>query len=156
MLYVLTQHYIPEKTLSRMAGSELVILDGLMMHRHKSHFSIPQAIDCLLELTLRQSKSELRPPSLALLTDITHRVEHEHTEAELQRMLQGMRAWLHEQPEASERWWDSIWDMSENESSRRLALRVPTTAQAPSHHLVPPIHLAFDGLQVLFTKCRAT
>ncbi|CCU99249.1 unnamed protein product [Malassezia sympodialis ATCC 42132] len=66
------------------------------------------AIDCLLELALRQSKCDALPPSLALLTDITHRVEHERTEAELQRMLQGMRAWLHEQPEASARWWDAI------------------------------------------------
>lgn len=127
-----------------------------MMHRHKSHFSIPQAIDCLLELALRQSKCDAPPPSLALLTDITHRVEHERTEAELQRMLQGMRAWLHEQPEASARWWDGIWDMSENESSRRLALRSPAADEAPTHPCVPPIHLAFDGLQVLFTKCRAT
>ncbi|SHO78510.1 Uncharacterized protein MSYG_2857 [Malassezia sympodialis ATCC 42132] len=156
MSYISDCHYIPETTLSRVSGSELVILDGLMMHRHKSHFSIPQAIDCLLELALRQSKCDALPPSLALLTDITHRVEHERTEAELQRMLQGMRAWLHEQPEASARWWDGIWDMSENESSRRLALRSPAADEAPTHPCVPPIHLAFDGLQVLFTKCRAT
>lgn len=140
-----------------MIGSDLLILDGLMMHRHKSHFSIPQAIDCLLELTLRHSRSNLPPPSLALLTDITHRIEHEHTESELQQLLVGMRAWLREHhAEVPARWWDQIWDMTENESTRRLALRHPTEAQGPAHPLVPPIHLAFDGLQVPFRKQLAT
>lgn len=149
----LTQHHIPENTITRMLGSDMVILDGLMMHRHKSHFSIPQAIDFFLELSLRHSQSGLPPPSLALLTDITHRIEHERTEADLQRLLHGMRAWLHQHSDVtSVRWWHDVWDMEENESARRLALRCHTDAQGPAHHLVPPIHLAYDGLPIPFVK----
>lgn len=146
------QHYIPPETLELMRCSEVVILDGLKMSRHASHYSIPQAITTLLELSQEQVNGGKKAPSLAFLTDLTHRVEHHAMEAQVQKLLGGMRAWLHQQSQPAQyRWWTQIWDDERNEATETLALR-DDYGSANAHPLVPPIHVAWDGLRVDFHK----
>lgn len=127
------------------------------MKRHKSHFSIPQAITCVLDISIRHVQQNLPPPTLALITDITHGIEHHDFSAQLQRHMKGLAAWLYEQnmdvKSASSEWWKTIWDELENEEHERLQLSVSCTTDK-SHPLVPSMHLAYDGAQVCMSKNR--
>jgi len=151
--YISDCHHIPEPTLQRLVGSSVVVLDALKMSRHASHFSIPQAITCFLDLAERHAAAGLPPAALNLLTDITHRVEHHTTEAQLQALLGGMRDWLVERRGAAlpRLWWREIWDDHLNEATQTLALDKPR-APGPAHPLVPPTTLAFDGMRIKFVR----
>lgn len=157
MSYISDCHYIPSETLDKVVGSDVFILDGLKMKRHKSHFSIPQAITCVLDISIRHVQRNLPPPTLALITDITHGIEHHDFSAQLQRHMKGLAAWLYEQnmdvKSASSEWWKAIWDELENEEHERLQLSVSCTTDK-SHPLVPSMHLAYDGAQVCMSKNR--
>jgi phosphoribosyl 1,2-cyclic phosphate phosphodiesterase len=54
-------------------GLELMVIDGLRFRPHPTHFSIPEALKIISELK----------PKLALLTHLTHDVEHASTSAGL-------------------------------------------------------------------------
>ena len=97
---------------------------------------------------------------LTLFTDLTHATEHHVTEASLQDLLQGMRAYLAAHPAEATKssWWSAVWDGRANEASQSLALRGSVNAESitgVSSDFVPPIHLAYDGLRVLFDKDSA-
>lgn len=111
--------------------------------KHPSHFSVPQAISLGLSL------SNPCPP-LLLLTDLTHKLEHDSLENQLQSFVSNLRKWVSNQPSDQRdirnfeeacnsstsktmtkskqklgegnqpRWWHSIW--SEDDSERRLNL----------------------------------
>lgn len=99
--YLSDTHAVPASTSQRVAGSDVVIIDALNPYRHLSHFSLQQALSFVLSLpapaataktattasTLRQQLGSRRPglPKLALLTDLTHNLEHHSTERELRR-----------------------------------------------------------------------
>lgn len=155
MSYISDCHYIPSETLDKVVGSDVFILDGLKMKRHKSHFSIPQAIACVLDLSIRHAQCNLPPPTLTLITDITHRLEHHETSAQLQRHMQGLAAWLFEHnidaKSALPEWWKTIWDELENEEHERLRLSVSCTTDK-SHPLVPSMDIAYDGAQICTSK----
>ncbi|WFD06866.1 hypothetical protein MVES1_002221 [Malassezia vespertilionis] len=135
----------------RIAGSTLYIVDGLKLSRHASHFSIPQAIVSSVELGALDI-----PPQLTLITDLTHRTEHYKTERQLQTVVHALDAYLAAHPDTDMHspWWEHVWDPDSNERKEMLAPRqsaaIPPKTQ-PMH--IAPIHLAFDGLCVTFTKC---
>ncbi|WFD31359.1 hypothetical protein MSPP1_002394 [Malassezia sp. CBS 17886] len=149
----MSYHNIPDATLTRMVGSELLVLDGLKMSPHTSHFSLPQAVECALALAQRDSAcgATVSAP-LVLFTDITHQMEHTATEDALQNLLRGLRTWRHAHPDVRQPdWWADIWDARSNEMHLRFSLRsnVPQpTHPIPYDPLVPPMHLAWDGLRV--------
>lgn len=143
-------------------GSTLLVLDALKMSRHASHFSIPQAIVYTLQLAQAQAERQARgahAPMLTLFTDLTHATEHHATEASLQDLLEGLRAYLAAHPAEATKpsWWSAAWNDRANEASQSLALRggvnAPSTG-VPSE-FVPAIHLAYDGLRVHFDKDSA-
>lgn len=149
--YVSDCHAIPPATLDLMAGSQLLVLDALNMYRHPSHFSIPQAITTVLELSMRA-----HPPQLALFVDMTHRVEYHATEQQLQELLTRLRAFRSSLPgPVDSAWWVKAWDADANEAQAFLALRpdVRTMPESgPPCSEVPSMHLAVDRLRVLFSK----
>ncbi len=57
---------IPPRSLERLQGLELLVLDGLRVNPHPTHFCIPQAIEIARQLR----------PKLTLLTHLTHEVDH--------------------------------------------------------------------------------
>lgn len=132
-------------------GSDVFVIDGLKMSRHASHYSIPQAITCVLDLCVRAAKTGAPPPSLTLLTDLTHRFEHHALDEAVRRHMNGLRAWAHahklDASNAPPRWWTEPWDASENEAHERLHLNSDGTSDEPSA-LVPPMRVAFDGAQI--------
>ena len=153
-----SQHHIPETTMEKVVGSDLFILDGLKMNRHTSHFSIPQAITCTLDLCMRHAHRQLSPPSLTVLTDITHRLEHHSTESQIVTLLDGLAAWLHQQgwsaTNAPSRWWTRIWDEQENELHERLQLTPLSSSLSikHAHPLVPDMRVAYDGARVTISR----
>lgn len=150
--YVSDCHAIPPSTFDRMVGSQAVVLDALNMYRHPSHFSIPQAITTILELASRAD-----PPVLALFVDMAHRVEYHATEAQIQQLVQGLRAFRATLPATpQDGWWTKAWDANANESQTALTLRPGVSDalsdQAPESRGVPAMHLGVDGMCVHFNQ----
>lgn len=148
MSYVSDCHAIPALTMAKMAGSEVVVMDALKMTRHASHFSIPQAIQCILELA-----SKLPAPPLALFVDLTHGVEHHTTEAKVQEVVHALRCFRSTLPPAlEEHWWTPVWNADENEAQNAFVLHPTSGGTDDPCAEVPAMHLAIDGLRLVFTK----
>jgi phosphoribosyl 1,2-cyclic phosphate phosphodiesterase len=64
---------IPPRSLELLRDLDLLVIDGLRPRPHPTHFSIPEAIDVAQQLR----------PRRALLTHLTHEVEHGAISAEL-------------------------------------------------------------------------
>lgn len=165
--YLSDTHAVPATTSQLVAGSEVVIIDALNPYRHASHFSLQQALSFILSLPSSlsnhpSSSSEGLPsraltagsspmPKLALLTDLTHNLEHHSTERELRRWNKELQRRCHHQaravakpssaidarreagtkakPKSGEgggaRWWSDLWDEDESERiSGRRSLRL--------------------------------
>jgi phosphoribosyl 1,2-cyclic phosphodiesterase len=134
--YLSDLHHAPASTAALMRGSQLLVLDALSPYRHPSHFSLSQA--CSMALSLPGAPEE--QPRLALLTDLTHRLNHQHTDAGLQRFTRDLRAWRiargptedeaqkspprkngkrHSRGEGGEpRWWAGAWDERASEGRK--------------------------------------
>lgn len=64
---------IPEETMERLYGLDLLVLDALRHRPHPTHFSIGEALEVIEQVA----------PKRALLTHLCHEVDHAQTEAEL-------------------------------------------------------------------------
>jgi len=73
LAYVTDCNRIPDETMERLYGLDLLILDALRHRPHPTHFSISEAVQVIDELR----------PKRALLTHLCHEVEHAAAEAEL-------------------------------------------------------------------------
>lgn len=73
MAYVTDCSKIPDETLERLVGLDLLILDALRYRPHPTHFSIAEAVEVI----------ELVKPKRAFLTHLCHEVDHAAAEAEL-------------------------------------------------------------------------
>lgn len=73
MAYVTDCNAIPGETMERLQDLDLLVLDALRHRPHPTHFSIPQAIEVIERLK----------PKRAILTHLSHEVDHATTEAEL-------------------------------------------------------------------------
>lgn len=127
--YVSDTHHIPLETSLKMSGSQLLVLDSLSPAKHASHFSLTQAVSMALSLPGDEA------PRLALLTDLTHRLEHHICDATLRTFVKQLRAWNAETrasahkavpTDADEsavgvgeggvtRWWHGAWDEARSE-----------------------------------------
>jgi len=73
MAYVTDCSAIPEETMERLKGLDLLVLDALRFEPHPTHFSIPEALEVI----------EALAPKKALLTHLCHDVDHERTDLDL-------------------------------------------------------------------------
>jgi phosphoribosyl 1,2-cyclic phosphate phosphodiesterase len=71
--YVTDCNLIPDQTLERLTGLDLLILDGLGFREHPTHLSISQSLSYIEQLK----------PERALLTHISHDLKHEAVSREL-------------------------------------------------------------------------
>lgn len=71
--YVTDCNLIPEETLKRLEGLELLIIDGLRRREHPTHLSLKQTLDYIERLR----------PKQALITHISHDLKHEEVSREL-------------------------------------------------------------------------
>jgi phosphoribosyl 1,2-cyclic phosphate phosphodiesterase len=71
--YLTDTNGIPPDSMRLLQGLGLMVLDGLRFRPHPTHFSIPEALKVIAELK----------PKRALLTHLTHDVEHASTTAAL-------------------------------------------------------------------------
>jgi phosphoribosyl 1,2-cyclic phosphate phosphodiesterase len=72
--YITDANYIPEEELSKIAGSDVIVLNALRKEPHISHFSLSEAVDLLIQLNPRQ----------AYLTHLSHLMGlHQEVETEL-------------------------------------------------------------------------
>lgn len=149
MSYVSDCHSIPDETKSKMLGSSVLVLDGLKMQPHTSHFSVPQALEFALEESEEQISRGHKAP-LVLLTDVSHRMEHSATEEALQKLSAGLGGYRTNHPEATGRWWEAIWDARENEHTSMLLLKSPM--DPAENHFVPQMHLVHDFQSIEFCK----
>lgn len=134
------------------------------MDRHASHFSFAQALAFFALFD--------PPPSLGLLTDFTHRIEHHKTQELVDEWRNGMNASQQgvlangrqtmstngSDVLGRERWWQSIWDERANERDMTIKLKrsfgqsLDEEAARRVPHYVPPILLAWDGMVVPFRR----
>lgn len=134
-----------------MLGSTALVLDGLKMQPHASHFSVPQAIEYALEYTNAQSANGQDAP-LVLFTDMAHRMEHSSSEAALQKLVAGLSVYRADHADAAGHWWEAVWDARQNEHSDNLALTSGGGVPATGTPLVPQMHFSYDGMCVDFCK----
>ncbi|CAO1618144.1 unnamed protein product [Parajaminaea phylloscopi] len=133
--YISDCHRVPAETAQLVAGSECVVIDSLMPRRHASHFSVSQAVSFLLSLpadtkTSPDSREQSAPgPTLGILTDLTHRLEHHALQSDLDQFTQDLRTWSRAQPDvwaradaerrrgegSGPRWWRPVWNEDEAE-----------------------------------------
>lgn len=164
--YVSDCHHIPASTTKLMAGSQVITMDSLNPYRHASHFSLSQA----LSFTLSMPDPA---PRLALLTDVTHHLEHYQTERNIQSWRKEMQAIQIKQLQdktsisiekvgkgeaGGPRWWDGKWD--EHRAERRMKgglshsligpSEISDSTSASLEGFLPEIHLAYDGMVVDF------
>lgn len=66
-------HVMPEDTIARLKGMDIMILDALRQTPHSTHMSIAESVDALRRIGARQS----------FLTHMCHNVEHAETGASL-------------------------------------------------------------------------
>jgi phosphoribosyl 1,2-cyclic phosphate phosphodiesterase len=64
MAYVTDTNRIPDNSLERLRGVELLVLDALRRERHVSHFSLDEALAVVAELA----------PAETLLTHVSHQM----------------------------------------------------------------------------------
>ncbi|PWN20000.1 hypothetical protein BCV69DRAFT_283524 [Microstroma glucosiphilum] len=152
MSYVSDCHHIPPSTAKLMAGSDCVVIDSLMPRRHPSHFSTSQAVSLLLSLPQDESRTSggknepsfaSAGPSLGILTDITHRIEHHALQQDLDKFCSSLKSWISstspsslattEQKDTTNgksrerrgegsgaRWWSEVWDEDKGEMTGRI------------------------------------
>lgn len=71
--YITDASGIPESSIPLLKGLEVLVINGLRFRPHKTHFSIPQALDLIQYLQ----------PERTYMTHLCHDVEHESTSATL-------------------------------------------------------------------------
>jgi len=71
--YVTDCSYIPDETLEKMEGLDVLVLGALKKKKHKTHFSLSEALDVVEKLK----------PKRAFFTHICHELEHEAINEEL-------------------------------------------------------------------------
>lgn len=76
--YVTDASHIPEESLNRLRGLDLLILDALRWEPHTTHFCIDQALEVVAEVK----------PQRTFFTHLAHTVPHAETEA---RLPEGVR-----------------------------------------------------------------
>ena len=65
--YISDCSYIPEETINKIKGSDILVIDALRKgRRHKSHFTLEEAIEKTIELR----------PKKAYFTDACHDIDH--------------------------------------------------------------------------------
>lgn len=149
-----------------MKGSEAVVMDALKMDRHLSHFSFSQALAFFAAFD--------PAPSLGLLTDFTHRIEHYATQELVDEWRNGMllsqlskssdKPLVSNGPNGAEggRWWNHVWDELANERDLTIRLKqsfedkIDEEAAKRVVHYIPPIKLAWDGMVVPFSRTAAS
>jgi hypothetical protein len=152
-----------------MSGSQVITVDSLNPYRHASHFSLSQALSFTLSMP--------EPlPRLALLTDVTHHLEHYQTERNIQEWRSEMQAYrgrtLQEQVDMSidkvgkgeaggPRWWNGKWDERRAERRMKGGLvhsligkddLLPASSSNSAQGILPAIHLAWDGMVIDFQQ----
>jgi phosphoribosyl 1,2-cyclic phosphate phosphodiesterase len=73
LAYATDCNKIPEESLKILQGVEYLVLDGLRNKAHRTHFTIPEAIETARKIG----------PAQVFLTHMTHTVEYEETSAQL-------------------------------------------------------------------------
>jgi len=71
--YVTDCSYIPDETLKKMEGLDVLVLGALRKRKHPTHFSLSQALEVVEKLK----------PGMAFFTHICHDLEYDSTNAEL-------------------------------------------------------------------------
>ncbi|KDN37023.1 hypothetical protein K437DRAFT_259954 [Tilletiaria anomala UBC 951] len=149
--YISDCHEIPDATSKLVEGSKVLVIDALKWERHTSHFSIAQAL---------QYSLSIRDLRLALLTDLTHMVEHWDLSAQLQDWERGMRdaaALVLKRGELLQgRWWSPYWDENASEYDRHLSLSRGPPPALPSGDIasvaLPIFRVAYDEQAVIFER----
>lgn len=166
MSYVSDCHHIPPSTAKLMAGSDCVVIDSLMPRRHPSHFSTSQAVSLLLSLPQDESRADggsdepcFAPggPSLGILTDITHRIEHHALQQDLDTFCSSLKTWIKStspSPLANSeskgksngkvqgrrgegsgaRWWAEVWDEDKGEMTGRIEVEPRLASKLKQDH----------------------
>lgn len=177
--YISDCHRVPAETSRLVAGSDCVVIDSLMPRRHPSHFSLSQAISFLLSLPPSSDSEGSKRPTLGLLTDLTHRLEHHALQNDLDTFTDDLRRWSSTNTPGTRtngqrrgegsgpRWWAEVWDEDAAEwDGGHIALNEKATAkirstlpannaeanQPGSQHHVPDIRVAWDGMVVEFDR----
>ncbi|CAO1616509.1 unnamed protein product [Sympodiomycopsis kandeliae] len=177
--YVSDCHHIPPATAKLMAGSECVVIDALMPSRHPSHFSVSQALSLLLSLP--QLTPGKPSPSLGILTDLTHRLEHYDLQNQLDAFSTSLKGYaqtasskvqqFHSKRRgegSGPRWWASVWDEDRSERTGRIEIDKPSTKETIDFTQlslgntsvetsgytahVPELKVAWDGMVVDFLR----
>ena len=73
LAYLTDCNGIPQEVRSKLHNLELLVLDGLRLRPHATHFNIAQAVDVAREIGARRT----------LLTHLSHEVDHERHNREL-------------------------------------------------------------------------
>ncbi|CAG8478748.1 6508_t:CDS:2 [Acaulospora morrowiae] len=76
--YISDCNYIPEETLAKIHGSDIVVLDSLCRKQHSSHFSIDQAVTTARNL--------VPIPKRTYLVGFSHKIEHYELVKEFEEM----------------------------------------------------------------------
>jgi len=76
--YVTDCSYIPEETLDKMQGLDVLVLGALKKRKHNTHFSLSEALEVVEKLK----------PKKAFFTHICHELEHEAINKELPPYVQ--------------------------------------------------------------------
>lgn len=76
--YLTDTNGVPPESMRLLQGLELMVIDALRFRPHPTHFSIPEAVAVIQELR----------PRRALLTHLTHEVEHASANADLPRGIE--------------------------------------------------------------------
>jgi phosphoribosyl 1,2-cyclic phosphate phosphodiesterase len=71
--YVTDASFIPESTLEKMKGLQLLVLNALRRRPHSTHFSLPQAVEIARQLHPKQT----------YFTHVCHDLDHDETNASL-------------------------------------------------------------------------
>lgn len=114
-------------------------------------------------------------PSLGILTDLTHRLEHHDLQKQLDEFSDALREYTHGGQVSSvsskagtgegsgRRWWDGVWDEHASEKTGRLVIRkegLVNGAENGSHAgdtasttmAIPDLRVAWDGMVVHFQR----
>ena len=77
LTYISDCSFIPNETMDKISGSEIIILDALRSgKKHRSHFTLEEAIETAIKLN----------PKYVYFTDICHDIDHYETNKYLEKI----------------------------------------------------------------------
>lgn len=75
--YCTDTNFIPDDSIEKLQGLDILILDALRYQNHPTHFTVDQALECALKINAKET----------YFTHIAHQIKHSELEAKLPKTI---------------------------------------------------------------------